>query len=135
MDPYRKSVLAAIVFLLAPLVTVPAMGQPGNAGFTAMRAETGCDSKYSEEKKADLFEAKYKDKQMMVTGVISSVSGGEVLIRVPPRTFSYDVRVTLSDPKSGYDLQKDQRVIVRFTVRRAGGCVLPYEGDQGVIVP
>ena len=45
MEPYRKSVLAAIVFLLAPLVTVPAMGQSGNAGFTAMRAETGCDSK------------------------------------------------------------------------------------------
>jgi hypothetical protein len=135
MDPYRKSVLAAIVFLLAPLVTVSAMGQPGNAGFTAMRAETGCGSKYSDEKKADLFEAKYKDKQMMVTGVISSVSGGEVLIRVPPRTFSYDVRVTLSDPKSAYDLQKDQRVTVRFTVRRAGGCVLPYGGDQGVLVP
>jgi hypothetical protein len=135
MDPYRKSVLAAIVFLLAPLVTVPAMGQPGNAGFTAMRAETGCNSKYSDEKKADLFEAKYKDKHMMVTGVISSVSGGEVLIRVPPRTFSYDVRVTLTDPKSAYDLQKDQRVTLRFTVRSAGGCVLPYGGDQGVLVP
>ena len=51
MDPYRKSVLAAIVFLLAPLVTVPAIGQSANAGFTAMRAETGCDSKYSEEKR------------------------------------------------------------------------------------
>ena len=72
---------------------------------------------------------------MMVTGVISSVSGGEVLIRVPPRTFSYDVRVTLSDPKSAYDLQKDQRVTVRFTVRKAGGCILPYAGDQGVLVP
>jgi hypothetical protein len=135
MDPYRKSVLAAIVFLLAPLVNVPAMGQSGNAGFAAMRAETGCDSKYSDEKKADLFEAKYKDKQITVTGVISSVSGGEVLIRVPPRTFSYDVRVTLSDPKSAYDLQKDQRVTLRFTVRSAGGCVLPYGGDQGVLVP
>jgi len=111
MDPYRKSVLAAIVFLLAPLVNVPAMGQSGNAGFAAMRAETGCDSKYSDEKKADLFEAK------------------------PPRTFSYDVRVKLSDPKSAYDLQKDQRVTLRFTVRSAGGCVLPYGGDQGVLVP
>ena len=44
MDPYRKSVLAAIVFLLAPLVTVPAMGQPGNAGFTAiLNSRTKCN--------------------------------------------------------------------------------------------
>jgi hypothetical protein len=68
--------------------------------------------------------------QMMVTGVISSVSGGEVLIRVPPRTFSHDVRVTLSDPKSAYDLQKDQRVTVRFTCGEPVVAFCPMGGPR-----
>ena len=118
-----------------PAPSAPAMAQSDTGGFTAMLGETGCDSKYSDEKKADIFEAKYKGKQMTVSGTISKVSGGEVLIRVLPSTLSYDVGVTLSDPKSAYDLQIDRRVTVRFIVRRAGGCVLPYSGDQGVLVP
>ncbi len=132
MDPYKKSVLAGVVFLFA-VGTVPATGQSDS--FTAMLGETGCDSKYSEDKKADIFESKYKDKQMTVNGAVSKASGGEVLIKVLPTTLTYDVRVTLNDPKSAYDLQKDQRVSVRFTVRRAGGCILPYSGDQGVLLP
>ena len=135
MDPYKKPVFAGVVFLLAPLLTVPAMGQSDSVGFIAMLGETGCASKYSDEKKADIFEAKYKDKQMTVNGVISKVSAGEVLIKVLRSTLTYDVGVTLTDPKSAYDLQKDQRITVRFTVRSAGGCILPFSGDQGVLMP
>lgn len=135
MKPYRTTVLAAVLLVLAPSVTLPAMAQQGGLGFATMLAETGCESKYSDEKKADVFEAKYKNKEMTVSGEIADVSRGEIKIKILRSTITYDLSVTLSDPKSTYDLEKHQRVTLRFTVRRAGGCILPYSGDQGLLTP
>jgi hypothetical protein len=129
METDTKSVLAGVLLVL--LVTiVPAAGQTG--AFAAVVAETGCGSKYSDEKKADLF-AKYKDKEFTVTGQVSSVSDGVLRIKVLPATLTFDLRVKLIDPKVGYDLEKGERVTVRFIMRNHGGCFLSFGGDEGVI--
>jgi uncharacterized protein len=112
-----------------------ATGQSDGIGFAAVIAETGCQSRYSDEKKTDLFEAKYKDKEMIVTGQVAKVGGGDVLIKVLRSTITYDLGVTLSDPKSAYDLEKGRLVTVKFIMRSAGGCLLPYTGDHGVLLP
>jgi hypothetical protein len=112
-----------------------AAAQSTGPGFAEMLSETGCESKYSDEKKADLFAANYKDRQMSVTGETKEIDHGEIDIRVLPSTLTFDISVTMADPKSTYDLQKGQRVTVQFIVRRAGGCILPYSGNQGMLVP
>jgi hypothetical protein len=135
MKTYTKSVLAGVVFLLAPVITViPAAGQAGGTGFAALVAETGCQSKYSDEKKADIFDAKYKDKEMTVTGEVATVGKGDLTIKILPTTLTFDLKVKLSDAKATYDLEKGQHVTVSFVMRSAGGCFLSYSGDQGVIV-
>ena len=102
--------------------------------FKQMVAETGCDSRYSEDKKDDLFASLYEGKRMTVTGEVGYVSGGEVGIKVFPSTLTYDVLVELTDPNAAYDLEKEQRISVSFTMQSAGGCFLPFSGDEGVIV-
>jgi hypothetical protein len=99
-----------------------------------MLADTGCESRYSDDKKADLFKANYKNREMIVTGEIKSVSSGKISLKVLPSTLTSDVRIALRDPSVAYDLQKSQRLTVRFIVNLAGGCILDYSGDQGVIV-
>jgi hypothetical protein len=107
---------------------------PNNYAFLKMLADTGCDSRYSDDKKADLFQASYKNREMTVTGEITSLSSGKLALKVLPSTLTSDVRVVLRDPRAGYDLQKGQRVTIRFVVNIAGGCILDYSGDQGVIL-
>lgn len=120
---------------IEPGATTQDLAQQSTApGFEEMLTDTGCHSVNSDEKKADLFETKYKDKEMMVTGEANEVNRGEIGIRVLPSTLTFDVAVTLSDPQSTYDLQKGRRVTVRFVARTGGGCILPYSGDQGVLV-
>jgi hypothetical protein len=103
--------------------------------FQEMIADTGCNSKFSDEKKDDLFKSKYENKDMVVAGEIAELDRGKVDLKVLPSTFTFDLDVKLKDPKSTYDLQKHQTVTVRFIVRTAGGCILPYSGDHGVLVP
>src|SRR5262249_31880692 len=102
--------------------------------FPAFAAETGCDSRYSEDKKADKFN-RLKDKSVSVDGVVAHVDGNKLGIKLLKQTLTYDVLVTFSDSKDIYDLEKGEYVTVAFIMRRAGGCFLPYTGDSGVIVP
>lgn len=45
-----------------------------------------------------------------------------------------DLHVTFVDSKGGYDLLQDQIITVKFLMKSAGGCILPFEGTQAVIV-
>jgi hypothetical protein len=58
-----KYALAIAALLIA---CTPAGAQPSE--FKAMTDETGCNSSYSEEKRADVFASRYKDKPMTVIG-------------------------------------------------------------------
>jgi hypothetical protein len=103
----------------------------GNA--QTMISETGCPSHYSEDKKADLFNAGYKNRVTTATGQIVKIDGGEVLLKILPTTLTYDLQVNLRNKSEGYSLQQGQVLTVRFMSRSAGGCFLPFSGDGGVI--
>ena len=102
------------------------------ANFVSLINDTGCNSRYSDEKKASIA-APYIGKQMTVTGTLSYISGGQVGIRVLPSTLTYDVLISLADPKAGFDLEKERTITVTFVLNNIGGCILPYVGDQGTV--
>jgi hypothetical protein len=127
----RVATFAAFTLVLGQMFTIPAAAQEAN--WRALEAETGCQSRYSDDKKADIFAANYKDREMTVTGQVADVSGARVSIKILSSTLISDLRVRLSNPKAAYDLEKGQRITVRFIMRSAGGCIVDYEGDQGAI--
>jgi hypothetical protein len=129
--PYHP-VPAAIALALAQLFPTEASAQ--SEGFAAIDEEVGCRTRYGEEKAANEFATKYAGKEMTVSGQVSSVSRGTLRLKVLPATITFDLQVELADLNAGYDLEKGQRVTVRFVMRRAGRCYRPFEGDQGVIV-
>jgi hypothetical protein len=104
-----------------------------NDEFMRMLAETGCKSKYSDGKKADLFDANYKNKPMTVTGEIATLSDNDASLKVLSSTLTFDVIINFANPKAGYDLEKGQRITVTFNVTDAGGCFLSYRGNRGVV--
>ena len=122
-DPSTVCVLASVMGASAQQVVE----------FRTMLADTGCDSRYSEEKRADLFASRYKGQRMTVTGEIARAEKGQVSIRLLRSTLSHDISVKLSDPKATYDLEKGQRIRLSFTISEQGGCILPYSGTDGVI--
>ena len=69
--------------------------------------DTGCDSRYSNEKKESIA-ARYIGQQMTVTGTVEHIDNGTVGIRVSPTTLTYDVLVDLANPKATYNLEKGQ---------------------------
>ena len=96
--------------------------------------ETGCHSRYSEEKKADKFRP-FKDKPAILTGEVAHIEGGKLGLKLMADTLTYDMLISFRDPKDIYDLEKGSHVMVAFIMRSAGGCFLPYTGDNGVILP
>ena len=51
--------------------------------FSAFESETGCKSKYSDEKKADKFRP-YQNKLVSVKGEIATIQGGKVGLKAQP---------------------------------------------------
>jgi hypothetical protein len=86
-------------------VVTPALAQ-ANAEFRRMIADTGCDNRYSDDKRADLFTTQYRGKPMTVTGEIATVSSGNVSLRVLPGTRTFDIRIDLRDSRAAYDLER-----------------------------
>jgi hypothetical protein len=128
---------ARLMATLALATALPAAAQ--TSSFERMVADTGCASKYSDDKKADIFNANYKGRAITATGQIATLSSGDLSLKVLPGTMTYDILVTLRDPRAGYDLEKGQRVTVKFVVSYHGGCVLrhsdeSYIGEQGEII-
>jgi len=105
----------------------------GHVEFHNMLADTGCDSRYSREKQADLFASRYKGQRMTVTGEVASANKGKVGIRMLPSTLTSDITVGLRNPQATYDLNIGQRIRLSFTVSSHGGCLLPFGGSDGVI--
>jgi hypothetical protein len=97
-------------------------------------SETGCDSRYSEDKKADIFEHKYQGQEFVTSGTVDRVKDGRLALRVLPSTLTSDIYITMSDENSIYNLEKGQRVTVKYTLTEAGGCIVDFQGDHGVLV-
>jgi len=123
--------LLGMLMLCASILPVKAAT---NDAFMQMLADTGCESKCSDQKKDDLFKANYKNKPMTVTGEIVAVNNKNVSLKMLPKTQTADVIISFTDPNAGYDLEKGQRITITFDVLGASGCIIGALGVHGVVL-
>lgn len=123
--------LAIALALATTVLSGPAFAAPIST--TNMIAEVGCNTRYSDEKAADIFASKYKGQRAVAKGEIVTLDKGKVYLKLLSETLSYDIYVELDDPKATYDLEKGQRISVEFTVDSHGGCFLPFSGNEGAV--
>ena len=95
--------------------------------------EVGCDSKFVDDKKNDIFNSSYANHWMTWKGQVFSAEANEVSLNLDGKGLQ-DLHVIFADSKGGYDVLKDQIITVKFVMKSAGGCILQFEGTQAVIV-
>jgi len=103
-----------------------------NESYSQVNSVVGCDSKFSDDKKSDIFNAQYKDHWFTWQGVVVLAESDEASLNVD-RFGTQDIQVDFADSNAGYDLVKDSEITVRFLMKTAGGCYLPFSGDKAVI--
>lgn len=96
-------------------------------------SEVGCKSKYSKAKQEDIFNSKYKNHWFVWSGTVILPDAGKTSLNVDGKG-TQDLSVTFKNPRAGYDLMEDQPLKVKFKMKRAGGCFLPFSGTDAEIV-
>lgn len=104
-----------------------------NANFDQVEADTGCSSKYSEEKKRSLFGEIYVNKQFTWIGKVVRSDQGNVWLNMSDALIG-DLIVTLSDKRQGDDLKNGDMIMIKFILDSSGGCFLPFKGENGIVV-
>jgi uncharacterized protein len=126
---YRDAVLA----LLNPPPTLASV--PVNSSdFATVVRNTGCDSRYSDERKEEFFNSNYRDHRMQVYGQIVTLGNGDASLKVLPESILQDIVVAFADGNTGYHLIKGSWIRISFRMTRGGGCFLPYSGDLGEVL-
>lgn len=108
--------------------------QLSSIDYFVMKSEVMCGSKYSDAKIDALFEEDYKNKYVQWDGIVSSIKGDSLRLKMKPSTISYDVEVKMDDEKQLFDLVEDQTVRVQFRITGNGGCMLPITGRNGQLI-
>ncbi|WP_256736653.1 zinc ribbon domain-containing protein [Pseudomonas gingeri] len=103
------------------------------ATYAQVNTDVGCKSSYSDQKKDDIFNAKYKDHWMTWSGQIVLLESDEVSLNVD-HIGTQDLKVEFADKAAGYNLAKGSELKVRFLMKSAGGCFLPFGGREASIV-
>jgi len=103
------------------------------ATYEEVDAEVGCKSKYSDDKKDDIFKARFKDHWMTWRGAINLAEADNASLNIDG-IGTQDLQVSFESPRAGYDLTKGNKITVKFLMKSAGGCFLPFTGKEGVIV-
>jgi len=104
-----------------------------SASYSQVDSAVGCDSKYSDDKKDDVFNSRYKNHWFTWTGVVFLAESDEASLNIDGFG-TQDLQVDFVDQNAGYDLVKDSTITVKFLMKTAGGCYLPFSGDKAVIV-
>ena len=99
--------------------------------YARIDSEVGCESKYSDQKKMDIFNSKYKGKSFRWSGRVNNPERGSTSLDIDGRLS--DLRIYFSDGQTGYDLLKDQTITVVFVMNELGGCFLPFIGRNAYI--
>ena len=124
---------------VASTTTQPTTSRPvdqhpeSNATSAQVNADIGCKSTYSDEKKDDIFKAKYKDHWFTWSGEVVLLESGEASLNVD-HVGTQDLKVEFADKNAGYNLVKGSELKVRFLMKRAGGCFLPFGGERATVV-
>ncbi len=103
------------------------------ATYSQVEREVGCMSKFSDDKKEDIFNTQYKNHKMTWRGVVSLVESDEVSLNLDGKGIS-DINIDFLNSKEGYDLQKDQVITVEFIMHSMGGCFLSFRGKRGKVI-
>lgn len=82
--------------------------------------------------KDDIFNAKYKNHWMTWKGEIALLESDEVSLNVDG-IGTQDLQVDFADKQAGYDLSKGSLLKVRFLMKTAGGCFLPFSGENATV--
>ena len=104
-----------------------------NSSYTATDKRVGCESKYSSDKKKEIFKTEYKDHWMTWTGKVVLPDSDSVALNVD-FVGTQDLSVKFKDKDAGYNLQEGQTIRVKFLMKSAGGCFLPFGGKQAEIL-
>lgn len=103
------------------------------ATYAELNNKVGCDSKFIEQKKEDIFNSNYLNHWMTWTGQVVVAALGDASLNLDSKGIQ-DLHITFADRKGGYDLIQDESITVKFLMKSAGGCILPFEGTQAEIV-
>jgi len=103
------------------------------ASYEDVDAQVGCRSKYSDDRKADVFNASYKDHWMTWRGEVVLAAADDASLNIDGKG-TQDLKVYFSNKSAGYSLMKGEFVTVKFLMKQAGGCILPFSGEQAAIV-
>ena len=130
-----KMILGAV--LLAVVIEAHSSENPSKylnskATYEEVNAEVGCNSKYSDDKKNDIFDSYYKNHWMTWQGEVVLAKSNNASLNIDGKGIQ-DLSVDFADKKAGYDLVKGSVITVKFVMRRVGGCILPFSGDNATI--
>lgn len=95
--------------------------------------EVGGHSNFSDDKKEDLFNTKYKNHWFTWEGVVVLAKANEASINIDDFG-TQDLRVDFADSKAGYNLTIGDRIKVRFLMKSLGGSFLPFSGEEAEII-
>jgi hypothetical protein len=105
-----------------------------NALYGELNTEVGCGSQYSDDKKTDVFNSKYKNHWMTWRGEVVDVQTDRASLKVDRMGFLQDLRVEFIERNAGYNLTKGSFITVKFVMRNVGGCFLPFGGDNATVL-
>lgn len=104
-----------------------------SASYEELDTEVGCGSKYSDDKKDDIFKSQYKNHWMTWRGEVVLAEADEASLNIDGKG-TQDLQVDFADKTAGYNLTKGNFITVRFVMKTAGGCFLPFSGEDATIV-
>jgi hypothetical protein len=105
-----------------------------NATYQQVNSDVGCDSKNSDERKKDVFEARYKDHWMKWRGTIVLADSNVMALSMTDKG-TQDLRVNLAQKGAGYNHKKGEVVTLSFLLKTQASCTLPFFGEDATIVP
>lgn len=102
-----------------------------HSNFTESDAQVGCQSPYSSERSADVFEQKFKGKWVNWTGIVEKTNNESVLIHELNNPSSKAL-VKFDKEGAGYYMLKGKEVSMTFKLEEQGTCETPFVGTKGV---
>lgn len=104
-----------------------------NASYDEVNIQTGCDSKFIDQKRDDIFNSQYKDRWMTWEGKVYHAESESVSLDMNDMGI-HELQADFSDPKAGYDTLIGSVIKVKFVLRSQGGCFLPFTGNMAELV-
>ena len=104
-----------------------------NATYWDVTSKTGCESKYSDAKKSDIFDSDYKNHWLTWKGTVELADASSASLNLDGKGIQ-DLKVEFSNSNAGYNLNKGSVITVKFLMKTSGGCILPYGGTDGKIM-